>query len=133
MDKIEEGAMQLKMSPFYMEDIFNVSISTMKGSAESKRISIVLSYGVDGNQVNSRTSQFIGDRFRLEHVIVNFLSNAVKFSPMGSQIIIKMTEKVPDARAMQGIRQRNSFSFKKGKKRDTGPTLFDSLPSKEYR
>eukprot|EP00596_Hydrurales_sp_CCMP1899_P010132 CAMPEP_0119042986 /NCGR_PEP_ID=MMETSP1177-20130426/16320_1 /TAXON_ID=2985 /ORGANISM="Ochromonas sp, Strain CCMP1899" /LENGTH=564 /DNA_ID=CAMNT_0007010129 /DNA_START=1274 /DNA_END=2968 /DNA_ORIENTATION=+ len=133
MDKIEEGAMHLKMSPFYMEDIFNVSISTMKGSAESKQISIALSSGVDGKQVNSRTNQFIGDRFRLEHVIVNFLSNAVKFSPMGSQIVIKMIEKVPDARIMTCIRQRNSFSVENGKKRETGPTVLNPLPSKEYR
>lgn len=35
---------------------------------------------------------YLGDRFRIEHVIVNFLSNAVKFSPIGSQIVIQMTE-----------------------------------------
>jgi signal transduction histidine kinase len=133
MDKIEEGAMHLKLSPFYMEDIFNVSVSTMKGSAESKRISIVLSYGDDGNPVGLRSSQLMGDRFRLEHVIVNFLSNAVKFSPIGSQIIIKMTEKVPDERTVQAIKQRNNFREKSEKIWDFGQISVDSSPSRGYR
>jgi signal transduction histidine kinase len=129
MDKIEEGAMELKLSPFYMEDIFDVSVSTMKGSAKSKRISILLSYGDNAEPVTLRTSQLMGDRFRLEHIIINFLSNAVKFSPIGSQIIIKMTEKVLDARTIQAIKERD----KSQKIRDFGPSLVDASPSKEYR
>ena len=40
MDKIEEGAMSLNMTAFYMEDVFNVSVSAIKGSADAKQIII---------------------------------------------------------------------------------------------
>ena len=46
MDKIEEGAMSLNMTAFYMEDVFNVSVSAIKGSADAKQIIIGNSHSI---------------------------------------------------------------------------------------
>ena len=46
MDKIEEGAMSLNMTAFYMEDVFNVSVSAIKGSADAKQIIIGNSHNI---------------------------------------------------------------------------------------
>ena len=37
---LSAGAMTLNMTAFYMEDVFNVSVSAMKGSADAKQITI---------------------------------------------------------------------------------------------
>lgn len=50
-------------------------------------------------------SLFKGDRFRVEHVIINFLSNAVKFSPDGSEIIIQISGRNPHSEAREEPRK----------------------------
>jgi signal transduction histidine kinase len=47
----------------------------------------------------------LGDRFRVEHVIINFLSNAVKFSPDGAEIIIQISERNPHSEAREEPRK----------------------------
>ena len=41
------GAMTLNMTAFYMEDVFNVSVSAMKGSADAKQITIGATAPID--------------------------------------------------------------------------------------
>ena len=41
------GAMTLNMTAFYMEDVFNVSVSAMKGSADAKQITIGAAAPID--------------------------------------------------------------------------------------
>ena len=47
----------------------------------------------------------LGDRFRVEHVIINFLSNAVKFSPDGAEIIIQISERNPHSEVREEPRK----------------------------
>lgn len=41
----------------------------------------------------------------MEHVIINFLSNAVKFSPDGAEIIIQISERNPHSEAREEPRK----------------------------
>ena len=66
-----------------------------------------------------------GDRFRVEHVIINFLSNAVKFSPDGSEIIIQISGRNPHSEARdeprkipEGLSHRGTKGAGKEKEKD---------------
>jgi signal transduction histidine kinase len=83
--KIEEGAMELQKQPFKMRDLLARVLVTIKGQCDVKKIKVVIES--PDNSANS-LPYLIGDRFRLEHVVINFLSNAVKFSTPGSQVTI---------------------------------------------
>ena len=70
-------------------------------------------------------SFFEGDRFRVEHVIINFLSNAVKFSPDGSEIIIQISGRNPHSEARneprkipEGLSHRGTKGAGKEKEKD---------------
>ena len=71
-------------------------------------------------------------------MIVNFLSNAVKFSPAGSLIVIKMTEKdprilVPDIGNTGRAKQSEVKQRSKGVKETTGLPTDDEEILKERR
>ena len=80
-----------------------------------------------------------GDRFRVEHVIINFLSNAVKFSPDGSEIIIQISgrnrsearedpRKVPEGLTHRGKKGGGKEKDKEEKEKDMR-TLWSRSPS----
>lgn len=56
----------------------------MKGQLDGKKLHLIL-------QVNDDVPrEVIGDKFKIEHVLANFLSNAVKFSEENSTLWIKV-------------------------------------------
>ena len=59
--------------------------ATLRGAITEKRIHLVksVSPGVP--------EQILGDRYRIEHVVANLISNAIKFSPEESVIEIQIT------------------------------------------
>jgi anti-sigma regulatory factor (Ser/Thr protein kinase) len=74
MQKIEEGKLELDLSPFCISDAISKVFATYRGAVSVKKLT--LRKTVD----ESMPSRIIGDRYRIEHVIANLLSNAVKFS-----------------------------------------------------
>ena len=75
IQKIEEGQLQLDLGPFRFQDVLLKVISTMKAGAIAKGIEILTEIGEDVPDI------VVGDRYRVEHVICNLMSNAIKFSP----------------------------------------------------
>ena len=94
MQKIEDGKMELVLKPFSMGSLIKGATIAVKGSADAKKIKISIQSELD---LPMERGSYIGDRFRLEHVVVNFLSNAIKFSPEGSTITVSLTGKVVDS------------------------------------
>jgi signal transduction histidine kinase/CheY-like chemotaxis protein len=76
--KLEQGKMSLESSPFSMQktilDVFN----TMRFKAEEK--SLKFTYYIEKEVAD----YLIGDGFRLYQVLINLVSNAIKFTPKGS-------------------------------------------------
>jgi signal transduction histidine kinase len=91
MQKIEDGKMDLIMKAFSMGSLIKAATTAVKGCADSKNMTISVVSEVD---LPMERGSYIGDRFRLEHVLVNFLSNAIKFSPEGSKITVKLSGKM---------------------------------------
>lgn len=78
--KIEANKIQLKMEELQPDDIVNSVMSTIRGFAQESKIRIV--------PKEIRAEKFIGDRDRIIQVLTNLVSNAVKFSPPQSEVVI---------------------------------------------
>jgi PAS domain S-box-containing protein len=80
--KINAGKLNYNMQPFSFDEMVAESIESIQHTNTKHKIILESSAAVTFN----------GDRFRLEQVMNNFLSNAVKYSPQGEKIIVNSKE-----------------------------------------
>jgi signal transduction histidine kinase/CheY-like chemotaxis protein/CHASE3 domain sensor protein/HPt (histidine-containing phosphotransfer) domain-containing protein len=84
--KLEAGKLQLERIPFNPGSLMNEVTLLFKPSAEAKNLLLQL------NVEKDLPSQLYGDPFRLKQILFNLISNAVKFTNMGSIEIIVCSE-----------------------------------------
>jgi signal transduction histidine kinase len=89
IQKVEEGALTLIFKPFDLNDLITISIQPYLEISQSKRLNIVSTIGHDV----CRT--VVGDKYRLKHVLMNIISNAVKYSHVGAEIHIIISDEGP--------------------------------------
>jgi signal transduction histidine kinase len=77
--KIEAGRMEVRAEALSVGDLFEALISILKPLAEAKKVNIVPNVAADVPIVET-------DPAKLQQVLYNFLSNAIKFSPAGERI-----------------------------------------------
>ncbi|MEJ2629444.1 MAG: ATP-binding protein, partial [bacterium] len=86
LSKLEEGKIQIQIHPFNIEQLVDKIITSYMSTAQSKNI-----------QIEKTCSPHIclayGDQQLIEQVIQNLISNAIKYSPSGSEITIKLEQK----------------------------------------
>src|SRR6266566_96671 len=80
--KIEAGRMEVRSEPLSLSDLFEGLISIIKPLAEKKDLSIIPTVGRDVPIMQT-------DPAKLQQVLYNFLSNAIKFSPASGRIDVK--------------------------------------------
>jgi signal transduction histidine kinase len=83
MSKIDEGKLALENLPFAPEAILDNIISSLHGGAESKGLSLTL----DARGI--RGLKLCGDAMRLSQILINFISNAVKFTDAGGAVTLR--------------------------------------------
>lgn len=76
--RINAGKMAYNMAPFNMADLINSSVEAVQLTAP--RHEIIIHKNADVT--------YTGDYFRLEQVVHNFLTNAIKYSPDSDTVII---------------------------------------------
>lgn len=84
LEKIEVGSFELQCSDFDLHLTAKDAIENVRAAAEAKGVSILDSL--------SETSCY-GDSQRLNQVLINLLTNAIKYAPEKSQIEVRMREK----------------------------------------
>jgi signal transduction histidine kinase/AmiR/NasT family two-component response regulator len=82
MSKIESGKMNLQMLSFSLDEMINNTIETFGQQAIDK--DITLTYNASGKL----PPIIFGDRVRMTQVLVNLMSNAVKFTPEGGTVTV---------------------------------------------
>ena len=81
LSKLEAGKMKLKVEKGKIDDVLLETISTFQAWASEKGISI-------SSNIVSPISAFSFDRDKVIQVVTNLMSNALKFTPKGGEIII---------------------------------------------
>ena len=87
--KIEAGQLELEAAPFSLKEVSKDCIDLVSEQAERKGIRLTSAVG-DGVQ-----DRVVGDSIRLRQVLLNLLSNGVKFTPSG--YVALTIERVPGA------------------------------------
>ena len=79
---MEDGQMKVDLKPFDINDIARMAIINNFDYAKSKQIEFTEEIATTPIQVNA-------DQYRIQQVIENFTSNAIKFSDKGSKVTIR--------------------------------------------
>lgn len=84
MSKIESGKMQIDKSPFKLQDLLS-SVEAMNGTQAAAR-GLDFSMEVRGGP----GIWYLGDRLRLNQILMNLLSNAIKFTGAGGRVWLRL-------------------------------------------
>ena len=93
LSKLESGKLELEKSPFKIESLVKQVIQMHLARAKAKNLKLILGFDSDIPQM------VIGDETRLSQILINLLSNSIKFTQEGS-IEVRVTE---TARTDEGV------------------------------
>ncbi|SKC20926.1 hybrid sensor histidine kinase/response regulator [Dyadobacter psychrophilus] len=82
--KFESANIILLKEPFRPVDLIDEAVSMLSVLANEKRISLLKQLDPSG------TVTLIGDNFRIKQIVVNLISNAIKFTPEHGTITVKL-------------------------------------------
>ena len=94
VSKIDAGHMELEHAPFRLGDVIDNVASTMGMEAGQKNIELVV------DQEPGGAGSFMGDALRLEQVLINLTSNAIKFTSVGKVVLKIQAHPRPGARTL---------------------------------
>lgn len=83
MSRILSGTLRIDSAPVELVTIVHASVETIRPAAEAKKITIEQRILADSARVD-------GDAARLQQVVVNLLTNAVKFTDAGGAIVVAL-------------------------------------------
>jgi len=81
VSRLESGRLEIQRDPVELDELVAEVVDDFRAAAQSHQI--VLSRPGERTVV-------LGDRQRLEQVLVNLLQNAIKYSPQGGQIVVTL-------------------------------------------
>lgn len=84
------GKLQLDFAPVDLKSTILLAIDKVQGAAATKRIRIEHALADVGDPI-------LGDRFRLQQIVVNLLANAVKFTPLDGSVRVLLQRQGSDA------------------------------------
>lgn len=86
MSKIESGKIALNDEEFLFPDLINSFLAIVQPQAKSKKLDL------DINAGNIRHERVVGDTLRINQVLLNVVGNAIKFTPAGGRVSLKISE-----------------------------------------
>lgn len=86
MSKIESGKMTLALEPFFLSELVESALVIVQPQCRAKNLRL----NVETKDV--RHEALLGDPLRLNQVMLNLTSNAVKFTPEGGEITLSIQE-----------------------------------------
>lgn len=86
MSRIESGAITLEEEKFNVSELLESVMASIRMQAKEKQQTLV------AHTQDMSHAWLLGDRFRLEQVMLNLLSNAVKYTGTGGVVILSMCD-----------------------------------------
>jgi two-component system phosphate regulon sensor histidine kinase PhoR len=83
LSQIQWGPLHLHIEDFYLADLLSEQVHLVQASAEQHIIALDIALA---------DSKVAADRTRVGQVIGNLLDNAIKYSPQGSQVTVRLQE-----------------------------------------
>jgi two-component system phosphate regulon sensor histidine kinase PhoR len=87
LSQVQWGKLHLQYSSFYLADILAESIRSAQASAEQHTIYL---------DIAVQDTKIVADKMRMSQVIGNILDNAIKYSPQGGLVTVKLEERKGD-------------------------------------
>ena len=87
MSRIESGRVTLETKPVYLPDLVHDIRDIVQSNIVAKRLSLFI------DTIDVVDEQVIADPMRLNQILLNILSNAVKFTPAGGMVSLRIVEK----------------------------------------
>ena len=82
ISRIEAGNLQLSLEPVSVSEVLQETIDLMRPLAAERQIDLTVADALEGNCYVS------ADRQRLKQVMLNLLTNAVKYTPVGGRVAV---------------------------------------------
>ena len=81
--RIITGKLRIELEPVDLVPVLEAALDTVRPAAEAKGVTLVANFG-------PLPEQMLGDSTRLQQVVWNLLTNAVKFTPEGGRVELRM-------------------------------------------
>ncbi len=91
MSKLQSDKILLVLKPFSVNNLISTTESLMRSRMEDKGINFLV-------ETNIICSGLIGDEIRIEQILVNILGNAVKFTPEGGRVTMRVFQSAEGGR-----------------------------------
>jgi two-component system phosphate regulon sensor histidine kinase PhoR len=87
LSRVQWGKLHLHYSSFYLADVLSESVRSVQASAEQHTIYL---------DIATQDTSIVADKMRLSQVIGNILDNAIKYSPHGGQVMVKLEKQTDE-------------------------------------
>jgi PAS domain S-box-containing protein len=84
MSRIVSGKIALDFGPVELQSVIEAALATVRPAAEAKGIIL-------DSELDSTTGPVLGDAGRLQQVVWNILSNAIKFTPKAGRVELRLS------------------------------------------
>ncbi len=84
LSKIEEGHIELENQPFSLREVVKDCVELMDAKAKAEELNL------KSFLAPQISSFFLGDQYRLRQILLNLISNSIKFTPSGGNVEIRV-------------------------------------------
>lgn len=92
LSKVEAGKLQIEATEFDLGGVLTAALDTITQTAADKDIEVLVDVDPD------IASRYIGDPLRITQILINYLSNAIKFTAAGEIVLTVRPEAACDGR-----------------------------------